>query len=101
MYICVFVCRKLSAHDDYSKLAVHVCMDMLVIVDDLSEFTHVIKLGSHMSWELGLTVPELGLTCPGTGSHMSWDWVNMSRDCCPRTIMKFLITNLKMFHIMF
>ena len=37
LFIVLLVFRKLVAYDDFSQLAVHVCMDMLVIVDDLSE----------------------------------------------------------------
>ena len=29
--------RKLSAHDQWSQLAVHVAMDMVVVIQDLSE----------------------------------------------------------------
>lgn len=29
--------RKLSEYDDWSKLAVHVAMDMVVVLEDISE----------------------------------------------------------------
>ena len=33
------LCRKLSAHDNWSQLAVHVALDMVVVIEDLSK-TH-------------------------------------------------------------
>ena len=36
--VVVVVYRKLAAHDLQSQLAVHVAMDMLVVIDDLSEY---------------------------------------------------------------
>ena len=41
IFIHVVFARKLAAYDVQSQLAVHVCMDMLVVIDDLSEYMHV------------------------------------------------------------
>ena len=30
-------CRKLSVHDKWTKMAVHVAMDMVVVIEDISE----------------------------------------------------------------
>ena len=34
------LCRKLSAHDNWSQLAVHVALDMVVVIEDLSKTPH-------------------------------------------------------------
>lgn len=34
---CCIISRKLAAYDSQSRLAVHVAMDMLVVIDDLSK----------------------------------------------------------------
>ncbi len=37
MFVFIIAHRKLAAHDEGSQLAVHVAMDMLVVIDDLSK----------------------------------------------------------------
>ena len=38
VFVCVpFPGRKLAAHDKWSKLAVYVAMDMLVVIEDMSK----------------------------------------------------------------
>lgn len=37
MFVFIIAHRKLAAHDKGSQLAVHVAMDMLVVIDDLSK----------------------------------------------------------------
>ena len=37
--LCMCVCRRLAAYDMQSQLAVHVAMDMLVVIEDLSKFS--------------------------------------------------------------
>ena len=34
------LCRKLSAHDSWSQLAVHVALDMVVVIEDISKTPH-------------------------------------------------------------
>ena len=36
-YFIIDMCRKLSAHDNWSQLAVHVALDMVVVIEDISE----------------------------------------------------------------
>jgi len=36
-YYIIDLCRKLSAHDNWSQLAVHVALDMVVVIEDISE----------------------------------------------------------------
>ena len=33
----IHYCRKLSTHDSWTRLAVHVALDMVVVVEDMSE----------------------------------------------------------------
>ena len=37
------LCRKLSAHDNWSQLAVHVALDMVVVIEDLSKTPHSVR----------------------------------------------------------